>query len=198
MEDHQPDAAPAAANQEADLVQSALWQPDAAKALLNALCDNTNSSFNRHTLIDEVLSLTDQQLLSLMRICSQHCRNTPHQGHSPEDHLVITLTTSPHDFSSRFPMLPLFVAGALSAIILGIAASEGAYGAWAQQHLYSKDQVNEQVQYRAVLMESTSKDPWNVSNTKLQLLADHTYNWYVYYLSIVSFFILLQTGRTTR
>jgi epsin len=26
-------------------------------------------------------------------------------------------------------------------------------------------------------MESTSKDPWNVSNTKLQLLADHTYNW---------------------
>lgn len=43
--------------------------------------------------------------------------------------------------------------------------------------LFSKDQVNDQVQYRAVLMESTSKDPWNVSNTKLQLLADHTYNW---------------------
>ena len=40
-----------------------------------------------------------------------------------------------------------------------------------------KDQVNEQVQYRAILMESTSKDPWNISNTKLQLLADHTYNW---------------------
>lgn len=31
-------------------------------------------------------------------------------------------------------------------------------------------------------MESTSKDPWNVSNTKLQLLADHTYNWYVFTL----------------
>ena len=30
-----------------------------------------------------------------------------------------------------------------------------------------KDQVNEQVQYRAILMESTSKDPWNISNTKL-------------------------------
>ena len=37
-------------------------------------------------------------------------------------------------------------------------------------------------------MESTSKDPWNVSNTKLQLLADHTYNWYV---SIVFTLIML-------
>ena len=32
---------------------------------------------------------------------------------------------------------------------------------------YRKEQVNDQVQYRAILMEATSKDPWNVSNTKL-------------------------------
>lgn len=46
---------------------------------------------------------------------------------------------------------------------------------------YSKNQVGTQVEYRKILVESTSKDPWNVSNTKLQVLADHTYNWYVYF-----------------
>lgn len=37
--------------------------------------------------------------------------------------------------------------------------------------------MNTQVEYRKILKESTSNEPWNVSNTKLQVLADHTYNW---------------------
>lgn len=32
-------------------------------------------------------------------------------------------------------------------------------------------------EYKKVLKESTSNENWNVSNSKLQLLADHTYNW---------------------
>ena len=32
-------------------------------------------------------------------------------------------------------------------------------------------------EYRKVLKEATSNENWSVSNTKLQLLADHTYNW---------------------
>lgn len=40
-------------------------------------------------------------------------------------------------------------------------------------------------------MESTSKDPWNVSNTKLQLLADHTYNWYVFTLIMLTDLIIV-------
>lgn len=40
-----------------------------------------------------------------------------------------------------------------------------------------KDQVGTQIEYRKILKESTSNEPWNVSNTKLQVLADHSYNW---------------------
>jgi epsin len=34
-----------------------------------------------------------------------------------------------------------------------------------------------QAEWRAILKESTSCDNWNISNSKLQVLADHTYNW---------------------
>lgn len=38
------------------------------------------------------------------------------------------------------------------------------------------------VEYKKILKEATSNENWNVSNSKLQILADHTYNWedYVY------------------
>ena len=40
----------------------------------------------------------------------------------------------------------------------------------------SKSQVGgEPVHYKSILKESTSNDPWNVSNSKLQVLADHTH-----------------------
>jgi len=42
---------------------------------------------------------------------------------------------------------------------------------------FRKDQVGTQIEYRKILKESTSNEPWNVSNTKLQVLADHSYNW---------------------
>jgi hypothetical protein len=32
-------------------------------------------------------------------------------------------------------------------------------------------------EWRAILKESTSSDNWNISNSKLQVIADHTYNW---------------------
>jgi epsin len=31
--------------------------------------------------------------------------------------------------------------------------------------------------YRTILKEATSNENWNISNSKLQVLADHTYNW---------------------
>jgi len=42
----------------------------------------------------------------------------------------------------------------------------------------SKDRVNNTVEYVKVLKEATSNENWNISNSKLQILADHTYNWY--------------------
>ena len=35
-------------------------------------------------------------------------------------------------------------------------------------------------EYKKILKESTSKDNWNIANSKLQVLADHTYNWEYY------------------
>jgi epsin len=32
-------------------------------------------------------------------------------------------------------------------------------------------------EYKKILKESTSNENWNISNSKLQVLADHTYNW---------------------
>ena len=32
-------------------------------------------------------------------------------------------------------------------------------------------------EYKAILTEATSNENWNISNSKLQVLADHTYNW---------------------
>ena len=32
-------------------------------------------------------------------------------------------------------------------------------------------------EFKAVLNEATSNENWNISNSKLQVLADHTYNW---------------------
>jgi epsin len=32
-------------------------------------------------------------------------------------------------------------------------------------------------EYKKIMKESTSNENWNVSNSKLQVLADHTYNW---------------------
>ena len=32
-------------------------------------------------------------------------------------------------------------------------------------------------EYKAILKEATSNENWNISNSKLQVLADHTYNW---------------------
>lgn len=136
MEDRNTDQQPAEAGAEAHLIQSALWQPDAAKALLTALRDPDTSNFKRETLIHELAELTDQQLLSFMRTAHQHCANMATHGHRAEDQLIRTLTTHPRNFSSRFPMLPLLIAGALCAFILGAAASEGAYGAWGQTHVW--------------------------------------------------------------
>jgi len=33
------------------------------------------------------------------------------------------------------------------------------------------------MEYRKILKESTNNESWNISNTKLQVLADATYNW---------------------
>ena len=43
-----------------------------------------------------------------------------------------------------------------------------------------KTKVNNLVEWQNVLHECTSNENWNVSNTKLQLLADHTYNWQLF------------------
>jgi epsin len=32
-------------------------------------------------------------------------------------------------------------------------------------------------EYKKILKEATSNENWNISNSKLQVLADHTYNW---------------------
>lgn len=34
-----------------------------------------------------------------------------------------------------------------------------------------------QSEFKAILNEATSNENWNISNSKLQVLADHTYNW---------------------
>lgn len=41
----------------------------------------------------------------------------------------------------------------------------------------SKDKVQAGTEWQSVLKECTSNENWNVSNTKLQILADHSYNW---------------------
>jgi hypothetical protein len=41
---------------------------------------------------------------------------------------------------------------------------------------YRKDKVNNVVEYQKVLKECTSNENWNISNTKLQILADHSFN----------------------
>lgn len=33
------------------------------------------------------------------------------------------------------------------------------------------------MEYKKILKECTSNENWNISNSKLQVLADHTYNW---------------------
>ena len=33
------------------------------------------------------------------------------------------------------------------------------------------------VEYKKILKEATSNENWNIANSKLQVLADHTYNW---------------------
>jgi epsin len=53
--------------------------------------------------------------------------------------------------------------------------------------------VNTQVQYRSILKESTSNEAWNVSNTKLQVLADTTYNWDDYQVVMKHLWSLLQS-----
>ena len=42
---------------------------------------------------------------------------------------------------------------------------------------FSKDKVNNMVEYQKVLKECTSNENWNISNSKLQILADHSFNW---------------------
>ena len=32
-------------------------------------------------------------------------------------------------------------------------------------------------EFKAILAEATSNENWNIANSKLQVLADHTYNW---------------------
>ena len=51
---------------------------------------------------------------------------------------------------------------------------------------YSKSKVSNIVEYQKVLHECTSNENWNISNTQLQVLADHLYNWYLLFL--VSFY----------
>ncbi len=34
-----------------------------------------------------------------------------------------------------------------------------------------------QPEYKKILTEATSNENWNIANSKLQVLADHTYNW---------------------
>jgi hypothetical protein len=41
---------------------------------------------------------------------------------------------------------------------------------------FRKDKVNNVVEYQKVLKECTSNENWNISNTKLQILADHSFN----------------------
>lgn len=42
----------------------------------------------------------------------------------------------------------------------------------------SKDQgFFKKPEYKTILNEATSNENWNISNSKLQVLADHTYNW---------------------
>ena len=36
------------------------------------------------------------------------------------------------------------------------------------------------VEYQKVLKECTSNENWNISNSKLQILADHSFNWYFF------------------
>ena len=43
--------------------------------------------------------------------------------------------------------------------------------------LCSKDKVNNMVEYQKVLKECTSNENWNIANSKLQVLADHSFNW---------------------
>ena len=33
------------------------------------------------------------------------------------------------------------------------------------------------IEYKKILSEATSNENWNIANSKLQVLADHTYNW---------------------
>lgn len=47
----------------------------------------------------------------------------------------------------------------------------------------SKDKVGTQVEYQKVLKECTSNENWNISNSKLQIISDHSYNWYAHTLS---------------
>ena len=42
----------------------------------------------------------------------------------------------------------------------------------------SKEKL-EKSEVQKVLDEATNNDNWNISNTKLQVLADHSYDWYV-------------------
>ena len=49
-------------------------------------------------------------------------------------------------------------------------------------NLKEKSGVFQTAEYKKILREACSNENWNISNSKLQVLADHTYNWYVSYL----------------
>jgi len=54
------------------------------------------------------------------------------------------------------------------------------------------------VEYRKILKESTSNEAWNISNTKLQVLADATYNWYVFLSFLNLMVVFYYLGMTTK
>ena len=44
-------------------------------------------------------------------------------------------------------------------------------------NLKDKSGVFNTPEYKKILKEATSNENWNIANSKLQVLADHTYNW---------------------
>ena len=55
-----------------------------------------------------------------------------------------------------------------------------------------KNKVQDQAGYRQILTESTSNEPWHISNTKMQVLADHTHNWDDYQVIMKHLWKMLQ------
>lgn len=51
-------------------------------------------------------------------------------------------------------------------------------------------------EYKKILKESTSNENWNVSNSKLQVLADHTYNWEDYNVIMKHLWAKLQSKKS--